>query len=622
MFIKNFIKEIGDSVGVEVTIQDVVDTMSKNKFHHIVIVQDKKPVGILTESDIVKLFKEDVDFNLQAVKFATTSLITLHNTRLAQHALSMMVDHSIRRIVVLNSKDEYSGCVEQENIIFRFEEELSETNVNIHQLLDASNKAVIIDENSTLKQTLSVMIKKNLTSILVSRDDIPIGIVSESDILHLAQQHIEQNKSISEFIHTSIIKVNASTTITDVIHIMKENDIRRMVVYDDQFDEYHILNSKTLVSALKGNYTKFLESKLFDVRDTFNGISEYVVELLDLEEEQAIYWTNEITKFNFNINIDDNIIKMIPKIIWDDLLEELISSRILHRVINIDDRYYNVRGHYGTILNDNIIKLFLNDITEVTKLNMELKLQNQYQEKLLYDQSKMVQMGEMIGNITHQWRQPLNAISISASGMLLEKEYNILENDKLVTYCDSIINHSEYLSNTIDVFKDFLKEKKELKDLIVQDRLDTVLKIVSPSLKSNHIKIINNIDYTKLINIKMVAGELDQVVINIINNAKDILSNIGKQNNTNQDKVIDPWIQIDLQETKDKVTITIEDNGGGIPSNIIDNIFDKYFTTKDNSNGTGLGLHMSNQIVKDSLKGDFYVKNTNHGAKFFIEIPI
>jgi len=148
------------------------------------------------------------------------------------------------------------------------------------------------------------------------------------------------------------------------------------------------------------------------------------------------------------------------------------------------------------------------------------------------------------------------------------------------------------------------------------------LKIVSPSLKSNHIKIINNIDYTKLINIKMVAGELDQVVINIINNAKDILSNIGKQNNTNQDKVIDPWIQIDLQETKDKVTITIEDNGGGIPSNIIDNIFDKYFTTKDNSNGTGLGLHMSNQIVKDSLKGDFYVKNTNHGAKFFIEIPI
>ncbi len=613
MFIKNFIQDINDTVDVNTTLQEAVNIMARQKLHHIVLLKDKKPVGIITEKDIVKLFKNEINFNEFAINHAVKHLITLHNNRLAQHALSMMIDNNIRRIIVVNSKDEYLGCIEQEHIVYRFEEELHESKINIHQLLDSNNQAVMIDEESNLKHALYVMTQENLTSLLISKSGQPAGIISESDILHLAQQHIKHDINIKEFMHSPIIKVDTTKSVHEIVHIMKENHIRRMVIHDTQFDTYHILDSKNLVGNLKGSYTKFLESKLYDIRDTFNGISQYVIELLDLKDEQVIYWTNSITEADFNITIDDNITKIIPKKIWTNILKELSQSKVTADTIKIKDRYFKLKAYYGTILENNIIKLFLSDITEETKLNIELQKQNKLQEELLFNQEKMVQMGEMIGNIAHQWRQPLNIISVAATGMQLKKDFDMLTDKEFSDFTESINKNAEYLSNIIDVFRDFIKEKKELKELILQERVDTVLNIVETSLKNKHIKLINKIDYSTPIYIKMVTGELDQVIINIINNAKDILL---------EKEISDPWIKIESTKKKDKVLITIEDNGGGIPEDIIVNIFDKYFTTKENSQGTGLGLHMSQKIIADSLNGKLYVENTSNGAKFFIELKI
>ena len=111
----------------------------------------------------------------------------------------------------------------------------------------------------------------------------------------------------------------------------------------------------------------------------------------------------------------------------------------------------------------------------------------------------------------------------------------------------------------------------------------------------------------------MVSGELPQVVINIINNAKDILV---------EKEIKDPWIKIKLKNQKDKAIISIEDNAGGIPEDVMVRIFEPYFTTKHQSQGTGLGLHMSYKIIKESLKGHIYAINTQNGAKFYIELPL
>jgi len=611
MFLKNFIKPIKDTITINATIQDAVDLMSKNKLHRVVIIENKRAIALITEKDIVELFKNNIDFTNLAVDYGEKDLITLHSTRFIQYALTIMVDNNIRKIIVINSKNEYVGCVEQEQIVYHFEKELHSTHANIEHLCNSSNLAIIIDENKTLQYALNKMSNCRVTSLLIARDGKAIGIISESDIVSLAQRHIKQKEPISKFMHSPIITIKVSKNIGQMIELMKTSNIRRIVVKTKECDIYHIINSKDLANNLKGNYTQFLESKLFDTRDTFNTLSESIIELIDLDDEQVIYWTNSITKENFNINIDDNITKIIPKKLWNLILNTLLENNFVLQIIQIENKYFNLKGHYGTLLENNIIKLFLYDITDIANLNNTLQKQNELQEKLLFEQQKLVQMGEMIGNIAHQWRQPLSTISVAASGMQLQKDFDTLSDDNFKELNEIITKNVDYLSRTIDTFQNFLKEKKEEKELILEQRIQNSLAIIHSSLRNNYIELINNIDFTKQTPIKMFVGELDQVVINIVNNAKDALKEKNIEN---------PWIEINLLIDNNKAILTIEDNAGGIPSGIEDKIFDEYFTTKDSSKGTGLGLYMSYKIIKESFGGKLYVKNTNSGAKFFIEL--
>ncbi len=250
--------------------------------------------------------------------------------------------------------------------------------------------------------------------------------------------------------------------------------------------------------------------------------------------------------------------------------------------------------------------------------NLQIKIddevsKNEEKTKQLYITLKNAQMGEMIGNIAHQWRQPLSIISTSISGLKAKKECFIEDENDFDSTHDTIMKSVGYLSETIDTFRDFIKEKQELKTVILQDRIDSALSIVSPSLKSSYIKLINEIDYNKNIMITMVVGELSQVIINILNNAKDIMV---------EKNIEDRWIKIQVENLDNKVLISIEDNGGGIAQNVLPKIFEPYFTTKHQSQGTGLGLHMSYEIITKHLLGKLYVKNTQNGAKFFIELPL
>ena len=282
----------------------------------------------------------------------------------------------------------------------------------------------------------------------------------------------------------------------------------------------------------------------------------------------------------------------------------LVTSKI-----PLIDEHNNVIGVLG----------IYDDVTKQKLLQAEL-----FKKDLqLFEQSKLASMGEMIGNIAHQWRQPLATINSSIIGIktkIAMEKYDLSKEEErgsflilLNTKFNSIENNVEHLSTTINTFQDFIKEKKEIKKVILQDRIDLTLNILEVSLSNNFIELKNNVDYKKPIEITMVIGELSQVLTNIINNAKDVLK---------QNKVDKPWIAISLVKKENIAIITIEDNGGGIPDDIMPRIFDPYFTTKHESQGTGLGLHMSYKIIVESLKGRLWAENTNNGAKFFIELSL
>ena len=237
------------------------------------------------------------------------------------------------------------------------------------------------------------------------------------------------------------------------------------------------------------------------------------------------------------------------------------------------------------------------------------------QQTFIQEQAKMAAMGEMIGNIAHQWRQPLSAISVLATGASYKKELGLLEDTEFFESMEKINNSTKYLSDTIDTFRDFLQANKEKEHIELFFLLKESISIIADTLVSNYIKIKNNITENSSVNIELYIAkhEFQQVILNLLNNAKDILM---------EKKIDEAWIEVDAIKKDDQIIITVEDNGGGIPDDIMPKIFEPYFTTKHKSQGTGLGLHMSYKIIKESIGGEIYANNTKNGAKFYLEIPI
>ena len=271
---------------------------------------------------------------------------------------------------------------------------------------------------------------------------------------------------------------------------------------------------------------------------------------------------------------------------------------------------------YIVITLPSTFRLYITLKTNIEKTRIILKQKEQIvdNQTQIINSEKMASLGEMLANIAHQWRQPLSSISMIASGIKLENELDIKMTKKEIdNRMDTILLSSEYLSKTIDTFRNFLQNTKKVENIVIQDRLCTVYEIVGTVLKDAHIDLKVEYNVPQAIVKPMVSGELDQVIINIINNAKDILLEKNIQN---------PWIKIELSMNEENIVISIEDNAGGVQKDIITKIFDAYFTTKHKYKGTGLGLHMSYKIVNDSLNGKLYVKNTDNGAKFFIELPL
>jgi len=617
MFLKDYIQNTDDTVNKTATLQDVINKMTTNNLHHIVIIENKKPIGIITERDFVKYFSKNIDFKSPAIDHAVKDIIALHHTRLVEYSLSMMLLNDIRKIIVIDNEDEYVGCIEQEDLLFSIEDDIQKKDIKLSSLINTSNEAVLIDENSTLQYTLNMMAIKKLTSFLVTSNKEVLGIISESDIIKLAQSNENQNKMVKQFMHSPIIMIDENKTANDMLHLMQEYTIRRVVVHREEDNLNYILTSKDLAMNVKGNYVNLLELRLFDSRDTFNALSEYVVELIDLGSEQIIFWANSITKKNFNVHLDDTVTKLIPKNIWESLFEELKKNSIVSETIEIKNKFYQIKGHYGTRVDENVIKIFLSDITEVMTLTKKLKKEIDLNSKLLQEQAKMAGMGEMLGNIAHQWRQPLSVISTIASSTDVNNDFDMLEKEEVTNSMNEINLNVQHLSTTIDDFRNFYKTDKRTKDFSIKNAIDKTFKLSVSQFKTVGITIVQEVE--DLV-INGLENELIQVFMNIINNARDEL--------ITQDNL--RLLLIDASLKDNNLEINITDNAGGISEDILSEIFKAQFTTKAETNGTGIGLYMSKIIIEEHMKGTITAQNVEflygnisyRGAKFSILLPL
>ena len=245
------------------------------------------------------------------------------------------------------------------------------------------------------------------------------------------------------------------------------------------------------------------------------------------------------------------------------------------------------------------------------KINMEEKLKKQ--EDIMLVQARHAAMGEMISIIAHQWRQPLSVISTAATGIKMQKEFDtVLELEDEIKSLDAINESAQYLSETIEDFKNFFKHNKKIVATNGEKIVKKVKKLNSETLKNNNIEF--NIDIPSNTEIHTYENELLQVLINLINNAKDAL--VEKK-----DLIAKPLICVKIYDKDKDLILEVNDNAGGVPEAIMDRIFEPYFTTKGPASGTGLGLYITKTIVDKHLQGTINVSNNEKGASFEIVIP-
>ena len=348
-----------------------------------------------------------------------------------------------------------------------------------------------------------------------------------------------------------------------------------------------------------------------------------IIDILGYEKEEI-----------FKLNLSD----LFPEYQKDNKHTQKELGLILHKVLQ--EGYYNFEWSYlkkdktiswadimitniSTYSNE-VFHIVLRDISEKKKLEEELlamneNLQekvkeelakNEEQQLMVIRQNRLAQMGEMISMIAHQWRQPLNNLSIINNIVVLKYSKNKLDEKVIDNFKTNSSKQIQQMTKTIDDFRDFFKPDKQKTVFNLNRVIDSTIDILKPMLEKNTIKY--SFDFEKEVDIEGYSNELAQAIFNIINNSIDALSEMED---------IQKNISIKIYEDDSNICLSIEDNAGGIPEDIISNIFDPYFSTKTEKNGTGLGLYMTRMIIEEHMNGIISVSNKDDGALFIIKFP-
>ena len=247
------------------------------------------------------------------------------------------------------------------------------------------------------------------------------------------------------------------------------------------------------------------------------------------------------------------------------------------------------------------------NLQEVIKKEVE---KNRLKDEMMFHQSRFASMGEMIGNIAHQWRQPL--MELSSLFINIEAQLKLngnVSNQEILETIGKSNEITKYMSNTISDFQNFFAKDKKKVYFNISQQLNSSINIISSSLKKNKIHL--NIIIKKNPIICGYQNEYSQVIINIVNNAIDMLI---------QRKIKNPKINIFIEEDEDTALLRITDNAGGIDEDLENKIFEPFFT-QEKKNGSGIGLFMSKLIIENNMGGKLMVINNNKGAEFIIAVP-
>lgn len=428
------------------------------------------------------------------------------------------------------------------------------------------------------------------------------------------------------------------SSLSDRIHNkIKEKDITNLTGKSLEYilEELEIYHTELLA---QNEELKEKEEMLLSLNEEYNQLfNNTAIPHVVISNEMRINKINNKAKEDFEIlkhyNLfNTSLLKLFKKNQMKSFIEWIISYNYETKSLKIDCKVKeNTYRKYEIVaknLNKKSIILSFIDIDVQTKLFEEIEILNKNLEKkiseevdknreldlMLLQQSRLAQMGEIISMIAHQWRQPLGAISSVL--LFIKTKYdtrstnNDTEFEKItIEKLSSVDKYINFLSQTIDDFRNFFKKNNSHVEIALNEIIEKATYLIKPILSNKN--IVLEYDFQSKSKVKVYLNEIIQVLLNIIKNSEE---------NYVENKITNKKIKITTQENEEFFIIKVLDNGGGIKEEIKEKVFDPYFSTKLEKNGSGLGLYMSKVIVQEHHNGVLYFKNTKDGAEFTVGI--
>ena len=427
-----------------------------------------------------------------------------------------------------------------------------------------------------------------------------------------------ENKNIHTQLSKNIKTLNKDNFTKYIVDSITDDENISIAKYQNNY--YYIVKSRILKSDLSGKTRGFIYVGKKIYLENFNDEFKNSIKFIDIVSNK----TNKTLKSIFLDKVEVHFVYS------EDILSNIISLQNNNKNLAMLklDNYRDIykQGRKQIILFNTAVSIFVLILFFIfyfyiyyhKRLNIELEIRvedeikkQKAQEEILIHQSRSAEIGEMINNIAHQWRQPLNNLSLTIQNIGFKYENDVLTKEELNETIDKSKMIINSMSNTIDTFRNFFEPTKNKNLFKVEHSIENTLEILSSTLRFYNIEVVKEI--IDDVEIYDYENEFSQVLLNIITNARDALVS---------NKIEKPIIKVNVSKIENNVIVKIKDNANGINEEIIDRIFEPYFTTKGKGNGTEIGLYMSKLIIEKNMNGKLTVKNDNDGAVFIITLNI
>ncbi|MES0362817.1 MAG: GGDEF domain-containing protein [Desulfobacteria bacterium] len=354
-------------------LRQMLQLMQKNEKGVVVVLKENKPVGILTERDVVRLLYTEVDLDEKTGRFARKPLIVASGIRTISYALSLMIENNIRRLVVVDSSENFLGVVTQKHLLKHLEEDFYRSSLRVKHIFDQLKDLVSAAQNDAIRDVLEKMVEHKISAVPIIENGIAVGIITEKDVLRLANNKVSLQEQVGKHMTSPVIFGDLETKLIEVVKIMDDRNISRTVVKGPDGGAVRIITNSDLVRNLEGDYNEFLERKLRYTKEVLNLLPEMLIEVIDTGQDQLIVWINEKVSSKFGKRIIDKpVTELVPSNRWNDIYSALIEHNKIEDVrFKKDNSVYEFSGFYLPLDKageKGRIELFLRDITEEVML--------------------------------------------------------------------------------------------------------------------------------------------------------------------------------------------------------------------------------------------------------------